>query len=181
MNHLIKIQNYEPYVTNIPPLPAQQQTTMEEPGGQGPWFAALLVNISHAPAEGRRQTRLVSHTYPHLALDVLNRGESKWIIMRKVGPFEVWTDCTTFVSQWACKIRGPERHVKRGQQLYDWYARSHRLHCWSNDTRAATGIARKRARSPHTVLEETNGNQDNECKTIGAIKVGCLHPAKKYK
>jgi ABC-type Zn2+ transport system substrate-binding protein/surface adhesin len=43
------------------------------PGGQGPWFVALLFNTSR---DCKKQTHLVAHTHPHMAMDILNKSHT---------------------------------------------------------------------------------------------------------
>lgn len=156
---------------------------MNASGGPGPWFAALLLKtVAADDASGSRQTRLIAHTYPHLALDILNRGQNKWIIMSKVGPFEAWADCAAFVAQWTKHTRGPERHLKRGHELYDRYARSCRLQYWQQQEEGkGSGVAGARVKRGRPVDAAEQQQKSGENKTIGAIKAACIRPKKKYK
>ena len=119
---------------------------MTDAKGAGPWFAALLVRESSC------QSRVIGHTYPHLALD------EQWTMATKVGPFDVWADCVAFVDQWSQQGSS----IKRGRELYDYYGRMHRLHCW---TTASANLLEK---------EQQQHN-------VGELKAACIKPKKKYK
>ena len=41
------------------------------PGGPGPWFVALLFNTN---GKDKKQSEIVSHTYPHFMVDFLNKN-----------------------------------------------------------------------------------------------------------
>ncbi len=77
------------------------------PGGMGPWFAALLLNVSSG---SKKQTHLVGHTFPQLAEDVLNKtsgkGKAQWVMVNKVGPFQEWSQCLGYLNEWAKQVRG---------------------------------------------------------------------------
>jgi len=113
--------------------------THTTPGGQGPWFVALLFNTSD---DCKKQTHLVAHTHPHMAMDILNkavttegtsneRDENYWVIMMKVGPFEDWNKCVEYLHLWSSKIRGPMRRLERGLEIFSKYRNQLNLTMWA--------------------------------------------------
>jgi hypothetical protein len=98
-------------------------------GGMGPWFVALLFNTSD---ECKKQTHLLAHTMPHLASDVLNKTDSDdcWIIIIKVGPFEIWDDCVAYLNLWTSRTRGRLRRLERGVEIFRMYANKLGLTFW---------------------------------------------------
>lgn len=105
---------------------------MQTPGGLGPWFVCLFFNTS---TKCKKQTHILSHTLPHLYLDLLNRSyqpgsENFWVLMMKVGPFEWWDDSLSFLQLWTDKTRGRERRVERGFELFYAYQSHWNLTLW---------------------------------------------------
>lgn len=97
------------------------------PGGQGPWFCALLFNTSRT---SKKQTHLLAHTLPHLAADVLNKGSGRWVIMQKVGPFEEWTTCVAYLNEWMQMTRGRQKRLEKGMELFKRMQRSLSITMW---------------------------------------------------
>lgn len=109
------------------------------PGGPGPYFCALFFNTS---VKCKKQTHLFAHTFPHLAIDQLNKTQSKekrrareesddcWIMMLKVGPFCRWDQCCSFLQLWSDKTRGKEKRFNRGVELFWRYQSLLGLRMW---------------------------------------------------
>jgi hypothetical protein len=109
------------------------------PGGPGPYFCTLLFNTG---ANCKKQTHLFAHTLPHLAIDVLNKTQSKdkrrarqqnddcWVMMLKIGPFCRWDECCSFLQLWSDKTRGKEKRFNRGVELFWRYQASLNLQMW---------------------------------------------------
>lgn len=109
------------------------------PGGPGPYFCTLFFNTS---VKCKKQTHLFAHTFPHLAIDVLNKTQSAekrrareesddcWIMMLKVGPFCRWDQCCSFLQLWSDKTRGKEKRFNRGVELFWRYQASLGLKMW---------------------------------------------------
>ena len=127
--------------------------THTTPGGQGPWFVALLFNTSD---DCKKQTHLVAHTHPHMAMDILNkpvtsdrkkkeRDENYWIIMMKVGPFDDWTKCVEYLHLWSNKIRGPMRRLERGLEIFSKYRLQLNLTMWAQHETKTKMMAHKKA------------------------------------
>jgi hypothetical protein len=108
--------------------------------GAGPWFCSLLFNTS---VKCKKQTHLVAHTAPHLAVDALNRSRKRprkstgdevandfWVMICKVGPFDVWADAMTYLDMWTTKTRGKNKRWERGLELFEMYGKAHNLHLW---------------------------------------------------
>jgi hypothetical protein len=109
----------------------------------GPWFCSLLFNTSE---ECKKQTHLISHTLPHLAVDVLNKPptvgseekkrsreteENCWVMILKVGPFEKWAHSVAFLNLWTEKTRGKMRRLERGLDLFHMYKNAYKLKLWA--------------------------------------------------
>jgi hypothetical protein len=106
------------------------------PGGLGPWFVAMLVNVSD---KHKKHTHILAHTYPDLAIDVLNKGNkcvdptgnaNFWIILMKVGPFLSWSTCLSYLNMWAFKTRGQSKRIEYGVELYLKFCEPLRLTLW---------------------------------------------------
>lgn len=98
------------------------------PGGCGPWFVALLFNTS---TECKKQTHLICHTYPHLAIDVLNKTTGQWVIILKVGPFCDWKCGLAYLEEWTIHTRGRVHRLDRGIELYVKYKDILQLSMWA--------------------------------------------------
>lgn len=143
------------------------------PGGPGPWFCSLLFNTSD---DSKKQTHLIAHTVPHLAVEVLNtekkrkrrRGSAAaaqqqqqqdeedledvsaaanataaaecWIMILKIGPFNVWSDAVAFLNLWTGKTRGKARRLERGLELYEQYAVAYQLNLWGQSLDKSTAL-----------------------------------------
>jgi hypothetical protein len=91
---------------------------MNHPGGPGPWFVALLFNTN---ARDKKQSELVSHTYPHFVVDFLNKNapaNAPWILFMKIGPCESWHQSLAFLESWSHKARSKTARIERGIQLW---------------------------------------------------------------
>lgn len=104
------------------------------PGGHGPWFVALLFNTSE---HSKKQTHLLAHTLPHLAVDVLNKTthhrenrKNCWVLMIKVGPFDRWSDAIFYLNMWNAKTRGRIKRLERGIDLFKQYHQTYHLTMW---------------------------------------------------
>lgn len=112
-------------------------------GGPGPWFVSLLFNTSE---KCKKQTHLIAHTLPHLAVDVLNKpsaamteekkrsreeDEDCWVMILKIGPFEQWANSVAFLNLWTAKTRGKMRRLERGIELFNNYKDTYRLKLWA--------------------------------------------------
>lgn len=102
----------DPHIT--PPLVVKslRLLTMETPKGHGPWFVALLWNTS----KSKKHTEIVAHTYPHLYTYHFNKKDAKsfWVILMKIGPFEEWSKCVEFFTQWSQKTRNRMARIEKG-------------------------------------------------------------------
>jgi hypothetical protein len=104
------------------------------PGGPGPWFCCLLFNTSTTKC--KKQTHLIAHTLPHLAVDVLNKASPLqeksdcWVAILKIGPFEKWCDCVSFLQLWTNHTRGKLRRLERGMELFYAYHQQYQLRAW---------------------------------------------------
>jgi hypothetical protein len=85
----------------------------------------------------KKQTHLIAHTMPHLAVDVLNKMPKRkskqtncWVMILKIGPFNVWSDAVSFLNLWTEKTRGKARRLERGLELYEMYRTEHDLQIW---------------------------------------------------
>ena len=109
----------------------------------GPWFVALLFNTS---TKSKKQTHIVAHTFPHLAVDILNKyGASDcWVIMIKVGPFDSWDTCIAYLSVWTQNTRGRNKRLERGVEIYNSYCEMYNLTMWVQ-TKFAGEITKKPA------------------------------------
>lgn len=141
---------------------------MTTPGGQGPWFVALLFNTSD---DCKKQTHLVAHTHPHMATDILNkpatmerkkrgRDENFWVIMMKVGPFTDWSKCVEYLHLWSHKIRGPMRRLERGLEIFAKYRLDLGLTMWAQKETKENVIAQKKLAketmlNPMTMQQQT--------------------------
>jgi hypothetical protein len=98
------------------------------PGGQGPWFCALLCNT--APTS-RKQTHIIAHTLPHLSVSFLNsRGNDRWVILMKIGPFSCWSSAVCFLRLWTLRTRGQGRRVDKGMELFQRHCNELHLTMW---------------------------------------------------
>lgn len=133
-----------------------QQEEKLYPGGLGPWFVAMLINVSNS---NKKQTHILAHTYPHLAVDILNKGTYKiggddedknkqdtkkrsgvsssssskdnfWILLIKVGPFTNWANCISYLNLWSYKTRGRSKRIEKGIELYLQYCNKLSLTLW---------------------------------------------------
>lgn len=113
-------------------------------GGLGPWFCTLLFNTSD---ECKKQTHLLAHTMPHLACDMLNRADSDdcWVILIKVGPFQVWDDCVAYLNLWTSRTRGRIRRLERGVEIFKHFAPQLGLTFWYQNETKETILAQHRA------------------------------------
>ncbi|MBX9635990.1 MAG: hypothetical protein K2Q45_00375 [Nitrosomonas sp.] len=125
---------------------------------------------------------------PHLAVDVLNtekkrkrkRGnqadeeddeEAKrdnastaavecWIMILKIGPFNVWSDAVAFLNLWTGKTRGKARRLERGLELYEQYGKEYSLNLWGQSIDKSTALnvfqEQQRQRLPFSVDVEEN-------------------------
>lgn len=109
-----------------------------EPGGYGPWFCAFVVNTGKDP---KKHTHVVSHSMPHLVVDALNRAGGCWIILLKIGPFNVWRESLAFLQAWLYQTRGKIHRIERGYELYKHYAERYCLHLWSQTRTRDDAIA----------------------------------------
>lgn len=102
------------------------------PGGMGPWFVVLACNTSLS-STCKKHTHLMAHTMPHLAIDCLKRGSASefWVILHKVGPFEDWKQCVSYLQQWNAQTRGRLRRIERGWLLYQQHKDELGLSMWS--------------------------------------------------
>ena len=143
------------------------------PGGPGPWFCSLLFNTSD---DSKKQTHLIAHTVPHLAVEVLNTEKKRkrrrgsvaaaaaqqqqdeeeledasaaanataaaecWIMILKIGPFNVWSDAVAFLNLWTGKTRGKARRLERGLELYEQYAVAYQLNLWCQSVDKSTAL-----------------------------------------
>lgn len=137
------------------------------PGGGGPWFAALLFNTS---TTSKKQTHLIAHTSPHLAADILNRGHSDdkdnfWVIILKVGPFQKWSECLSYISLWTTQTRGRERRLERGVELFKMYWENYRLTMWIQD-KARDEMINELKKSKTQQYEQSSGKKRLVTNTI---------------
>lgn len=108
------------------------------PNGLGPWFCALIINLSFSK-KCKEQSHLVAHTSPHLYVDWLNNGvpSSKrvegcvWITLMKIGPFLQWHDAARFQATWLNKTRSRQRRIERGLELYAQHRERYQLRMWA--------------------------------------------------
>lgn len=112
--------------------------TTTEPGGYGPWFCAFVVNTGKDP---KKHTHVVSHSMPHLVVDALNRAGGCWIILLKIGPFNVWRESLAFLQAWLYQTRGKIHRIERGYELYKHYAERYCLYLWSQTRTRDDAIA----------------------------------------
>jgi len=92
------------------------------PGGPGPWFAALLFNTN---AKDKKQSKIISHTYPHFMVDFLNKNtplDAPWVLLMKIGPFQNWQDSLSFVTLWSHKTKSKTARIEKGIQLWSEHA-----------------------------------------------------------
>ncbi len=156
------------------------------PGFFGPWFCSLLFNCSR---KAKKQTHLVAHTLPHLAIDYLNKptslaptaseekkrvrqdDEECWVMILKIGPFEKLTNAVAFLNLWMSKTRGKMRRLERGIELYNDYKDAYKLKMWVQQTNrdeclkhfynpAAPPQSGAAAAEPFFMLEDV---EDEEC------------------
>jgi hypothetical protein len=163
------------------------------PGGPGPWFCSLLFNTSD---DSKKQTHLIAHTLPHLAVDVLNTEKKRkrrrgsvsaaaaaaaaqqqdeeaedvsaaanataaaecWIMILKIGPFNVWSDAVAFLNLWTGKTRGKARRLERGLELYEQYGVAYQLNLWGQSVDKSTALnifhEQQRQRLPFALTAE---------------------------
>lgn len=135
-------------------------------GGFGPWFCTLLFNTSD---ECKKQTHLLAHTMPHLACDMLNRTESDdcWVILIKVGPFQVWDDCVAYLNLWTSRTRGRIRRMERGIEIFKHYAPRLGLTFWYQPNNKETVLAQhhqykrtKKIEAPSNVRAAAKRNRE---------------------
>lgn len=116
----------------------EEDEVINVPGGLGPWFVVLAFNTSTSE-KCKKHTHLVAHTLPHLAIDNLKRSHSQgldpkaddfWVIMMKVGPFEDWNVCVSYLNEWNMQTRGRTRRLERGWNLYTRYKSTYHLCMW---------------------------------------------------
>jgi hypothetical protein len=156
------------------------------PGGLGPWFCSLLFNTSE---KCKKQTHLVAHTFPHLALDALNKKattttttaiENCWVMMIKIGPFERWEECVSFLNLWTTKTRGKTRRLERGVELFKIYHARYALKMWvqtktkqqvveeyASTTQTLIAAAAAAAAAAAVVIKEENYDNVEEEDTTG--------------
>ena len=135
------------------------------PGGLGPWFVAMLVNVSK---RHKKHTHILAHTYPHLAIDILNKGNTSidptgnanfWIMLIKVGPFYEWEKCLSYLNLWAFKTRGQSKRIEYGIELYLNYCEQLSLTLWVQTKDKGF------FQIPRAIVKTTNDNEvedDNE-------------------
>ena len=103
-------------------------------GFLGPWFCSLFFNTS---LKCKKQTHLEAHTYPHLTVDVLNKGlysgddQNCWTIILKIGPFTEWSGAQKFRDLWIAHTRGKLCRLQRGVFLFKAYAKDYNLKMWA--------------------------------------------------
>ena len=111
---------------------------MDYPGGNGPWYVALLFNTAQS---SKKHTHLIAHSMPELAVDSLNIVSEKgnalnddcWVMMMKVGPFERWADATRYYNEWNHPTRGRLNRLRRGVDLYRLHYQSMGLTMWAQN------------------------------------------------
>jgi hypothetical protein len=117
-------------------------------GGPGPWFCSLLLNTSET---SKKQTHLIAHTMPHLAVDIFNKSKTDksycWVILLKIGPFDVWSEAVAFLNLWTDKTRGKSRRLERGLELFSMYGNAHNLCLWGQ-TKTQAEILEEEAKQP---------------------------------
>jgi len=117
-------------------------------GGPGPWFCSLLLNTSET---SKKQTHLIAHTMPHLALDIFNKSKTDasycWVMLLKIGPFEKWSEAVAFLNLWTDKTRGKSRRLERGLELFSMYGHVHSLCLWGQ-TQTQEEILQNEAKQP---------------------------------
>ena len=118
-------------------------------GGLGPWFCSLIFNASQ---RSKKQTHLIAHTLPHLAVDILNKPASDdkkrsreeeeecWVMILKIGPFEQWQNAMAFLNLWTSKTRGKMRRLERGFELFNDYKDSYGLKLWAQQVDRETSL-----------------------------------------
>lgn len=140
------------------------------PGGLGPWFVAMLVNVSK---RHKKHTHILAHTYPHLAIDILNKGNTSidptgnanfWIMLIKVGPFFEWEKCLSYLNLWAFKTRGQSKRIEYGIELYLSYCEQLSLTLWvqTRDKGFFQIPRNKLGNNNNVVQEEVGGGEDDE-------------------
>lgn len=135
-------------------------------GFLGPWFCSLFFNTS---SECKKQTHLEAHTYPHLAEDALNRGNTSdkecWITILKVGPFEKWEHALTFRDLWASHTRGKMFRLERGIHLFKTYKDTYNLKLWAQTEMREEALRRyvkEEKRMDNEWVEECEEEEDEE-------------------
>jgi hypothetical protein len=117
-------------------------------GGPGPWFCSLLLNTSET---SKKQTHLIAHTMPHLAVDIFNKSKTDksycWVMLLKIGPFNVWSEAVAFLNLWTDKTRGKSRRLERGLELFSMYGHAHNLCLWGQ-TKTQQEILEEEAKQP---------------------------------
>ena len=147
------------------------------PGGPGPWFCALLFNILFNPSQkSKKQTHLIAHTLPHLAVDILNRNakdDTCWVMMNKVGPFSDWGECVAYLNMWTTKTRGQKRRLDRGFELFVEFYALLGLHFWCQYEEKESVIGKynthKREQQQRLNNEMTILNEEEEEEDAGEI------------
>ncbi len=147
-------------------------TTPKYPGGMGPWFVSLLLNVS---TKSKKQTHLIAHTYPQLAADALNKtsgkGKAQWMVVSKIGPFNDWDDCLTYLDKWVTqtrghevkRVRGQERHLKRGREVFEDNYRKMGLTMWTREVEGDTlETLTSRLKDSHSRLREHRNSKLNK-------------------
>jgi len=137
-------------------------------GFLGPWFCSLFFNTS---SECKKQTHLEAHTYPHLAEDALNRGNTSdkecWVTILKVGPFEKWEHAVTFRDLWASHTRGKMFRLERGIHLYKQYKDAYNLKVWAQ-TENSTDALKRYIGEEKRVDNEWRKEEEEEEEEVGA-------------
>ena len=98
------------------------------PGGPGPWFVALLFNTN---GKDKKQSEIVSHTYPHFMVDFLNKNtdtNTPWILLMKIGPFQDWQESLSFLNSWSYKTKNKTARIEKGIQL--WQEHQDKMTLW---------------------------------------------------
>jgi hypothetical protein len=154
------------------------------PGGYGPWFVALLFNPSD---KSKKQTHLLPHTMPHLAIDALNKGHrggnGHWLIMIKVGPFASWSQCVAYAHEWTVRTRGRGRRLERGVELYAQHGQPMGLTMWvqTRPLHEALAVRPTRALPPlplPAVAKPVDNNDDSgDVFHGGSASIGSLRKA----
>jgi hypothetical protein len=123
----------------------------------------------------------VAHTFPHLALDALNKknvtaaeaaAKDCWVMMIKIGPFERWEDCVSFLNLWITKTRGKTRRLERGVELFNAYRDRYNLNMWAQTKTKQQVIEEYNTSTPlmtTTLFKKLEEEENKEDETVYTV------------